>query len=155
MSALVHEVWRPGCPWSPPKAIAFNLFFLIAVLEGCGRSGCLSQCAAQRCTTSKRKIGKVPCLDSLSGYWPVECTTRAERLATPHAVHANTTRLAALQNDVVALRALDVLCERRVTLPQVRGDMFALAVRKAVFRPQGLAILARLGNLPQSTIVVA
>lgn len=97
----------------------------------------------------------MPCLCSLSWYRSVEGAACAESLPAAHAVHANTTRLAALQDDVVALRAVDVVDKGGMALPGVCRHMLALAGKRAILCAKGLAILTFLGNLPQSAVVLA
>lgn len=90
---------------------------------------------------SEREIRKMPCLCSFSWYRAVERTACAERLATPHAMHADTARLAALQDDITALRAFDFLHEDAVALPHMCRNVFALSLEMPTLCTEGFAVL--------------
>lgn len=97
----------------------------------------------------------MPCLGTFLGYGSVEGAARAEGLAAAHAMHADTARLAALQDRVVTLRAKGVLNEGCVAFPGVCWYVLALSCERAVLRPQRLTILSLFGDLPKSAIVVS
>jgi hypothetical protein len=70
-------------------------------------------------------------------------------------VHADTARLAALENGIVALGTDNVLDKDGVALAGVGRDVFALAGEGAVFGTQGLTILTRLVDFPKAAVVVS
>jgi len=69
-------------------------------------------------------------------------------------VHTHTTGLAPLQDGIVALCALDIFHKLSVALPQVGWHMLPLALEYAILGPKWLAVLARLIDFPQASILL-
>jgi hypothetical protein len=57
-------------------------------------------------------------------------------------VHADAARLAAFEDNIAALCALDLLHEDLVALSLMCGDVFALSLEVPILCPKRLAVLA-------------
>jgi hypothetical protein len=90
----------------------------------------------------------MPCLHAFSRYRSVESATCTKRLPATHAVHADTARLASLQNSVITLRTFDLFNKRSVAPSLVYWDMLAFSCGVPTLWAEGLAVLSCLSNLP-------